>query len=56
MAGEGFAYEGRFSKSAKVVLNVLPHEGRVPPMHEAEGRLEPLDARVDYTMNVAAYR
>jgi alkanesulfonate monooxygenase SsuD/methylene tetrahydromethanopterin reductase-like flavin-dependent oxidoreductase (luciferase family) len=35
MAGEGFAYEGRFSKSEKVVLNVLPHRGRVPPIYVA---------------------
>lgn len=35
MAGETFAYEGRFSKSAKVGLNVLPHEGRVPPIYVA---------------------
>src|SRR5258707_8263388 len=35
MAGETFAYEGKFSKSAKVGLNVLPHEGRVPPIHVA---------------------
>jgi alkanesulfonate monooxygenase SsuD/methylene tetrahydromethanopterin reductase-like flavin-dependent oxidoreductase (luciferase family) len=35
MAGEGFAYQGRFSKSEKVVLNVLPHEGRLPPIYVA---------------------
>jgi alkanesulfonate monooxygenase SsuD/methylene tetrahydromethanopterin reductase-like flavin-dependent oxidoreductase (luciferase family) len=35
MAGEGFAYQGRFSKSEKIVLNVLPHEGRVPPIYVA---------------------
>jgi len=35
MAGECFAYEGKFSKSEKVVLNVLPHEGRVPPIYVA---------------------
>lgn len=35
MAGESFAYRGRFSKSEKVVLNVLPHAGRVPPIYVA---------------------
>ena len=35
MAGEVFSYQGRFSKSEKVVLNVLPHEGRVPPIYVA---------------------
>ncbi len=35
MAGESFSYSGRFSKSDKVVLNVLPHQGRVPPMYVA---------------------
>ena len=35
MAGESFAYQGKFSKSDKVVLNVLPHEGRVPPIYVA---------------------
>ena len=35
MAGEGFSYQGTFSKSDKVVLNVLPHEGRVPPIYVA---------------------
>ncbi len=35
MAGESFAYQGRFSKSDKVVLNVRPHEGRVPPIYVA---------------------
>jgi alkanesulfonate monooxygenase SsuD/methylene tetrahydromethanopterin reductase-like flavin-dependent oxidoreductase (luciferase family) len=35
MAGETLAYQGRFSKSEKAVLNVLPHEGRVPPMYVA---------------------
>ena len=35
MAGEGFSYQGSFSKSDKVALNVLPHEGRVPPMYVA---------------------
>ena len=35
LAGESFAYTGRFSKSEKVVLNVLPHEGRVPPIYVA---------------------
>ena len=35
MAGETLSYEGRFSKSEKVVLNVVPHEGRVPPVYVA---------------------
>ncbi len=35
MAGADFAYQGRFSKTDKVVLNVLPHEGRVPPIYVA---------------------
>jgi alkanesulfonate monooxygenase SsuD/methylene tetrahydromethanopterin reductase-like flavin-dependent oxidoreductase (luciferase family) len=32
MAGETLSYRGKFTKSEKVVLNVLPHEGRVPPI------------------------
>ena len=28
-------YKGQFSKSEKVVLNVLPHHGRVPPIYVA---------------------
>ena len=35
MAGESLSYQGRFSSSEKVVLNVLPHEGRVPPIYVA---------------------
>lgn len=35
MAGESFGYVGKFSKSQKVVLNVLPHEGKVPPIYVA---------------------
>jgi alkanesulfonate monooxygenase SsuD/methylene tetrahydromethanopterin reductase-like flavin-dependent oxidoreductase (luciferase family) len=35
MSGESFAYQGKFSKSDKVALNVLPHEGRVPPIYVA---------------------
>jgi alkanesulfonate monooxygenase SsuD/methylene tetrahydromethanopterin reductase-like flavin-dependent oxidoreductase (luciferase family) len=35
MAGERLTYQGRFSKSENVVLNVLPHEGRVPPIYVA---------------------
>ncbi len=35
MAGETLTYSGQFSKSEKVVLNVQPHEGRVPPMYVA---------------------
>ena len=35
MAGETLSYKGQFSKSEKVVLNVRPHEGRVPPTYVA---------------------
>ena len=35
MAGETLSYKGQFSKSEKAVLNVLPHEGRVPPIYVA---------------------
>lgn len=35
MAGETLSYAGEFSRSEKVVLNVLPHEGRVPPVYVA---------------------
>lgn len=35
MAGETLSWQGRFSKSEKVVLNVRPHEGRVPPIYVA---------------------
>ena len=35
MAGETLSYSGRFSRSDKVVLNVRPHEGRVPPIYVA---------------------
>lgn len=35
MAGETLAYHGRYSASEKVALNVLPHEGRVPPVYVA---------------------
>lgn len=35
MAGEDFSYQGRFSRSDKAVLNVLPHQGRVPPIYVA---------------------
>ncbi|MGH8668609.1 MAG: LLM class flavin-dependent oxidoreductase [Burkholderiales bacterium] len=35
MAGETLSYRGAFSKSDKVVLNVLPHERRVPPVYVA---------------------
>jgi alkanesulfonate monooxygenase SsuD/methylene tetrahydromethanopterin reductase-like flavin-dependent oxidoreductase (luciferase family) len=35
MAGETLSYKGRFSASEKVVLNVLPHEARVPPIYVA---------------------
>lgn len=35
MAGETLSYQAKYSKSEKVVLNVLPHEGRVPPIYVA---------------------
>ena len=35
MAGETLSYKGQFSASDKVVLNVFPHEGRVPPIYVA---------------------
>jgi alkanesulfonate monooxygenase SsuD/methylene tetrahydromethanopterin reductase-like flavin-dependent oxidoreductase (luciferase family) len=35
MAGETLSYRGKFSKSDRAVLNVLPHEGRVPPIYIA---------------------
>jgi alkanesulfonate monooxygenase SsuD/methylene tetrahydromethanopterin reductase-like flavin-dependent oxidoreductase (luciferase family) len=35
MSGETLSWQGRFSKSEKAVLNVLPHEGRVPPIYVA---------------------
>lgn len=35
MAGERLNYQGRFSKSDNVALNVLPHQGRVPPIYVA---------------------
>lgn len=35
LAGETLRYEGKYSKSDKVVLNVLPHEARVPPIYVA---------------------
>lgn len=35
MSGESLSYTGQFSKSEKVALNVLPHEGRVPPIYVA---------------------
>jgi alkanesulfonate monooxygenase SsuD/methylene tetrahydromethanopterin reductase-like flavin-dependent oxidoreductase (luciferase family) len=35
MAGETLTYKAQFSASEKVVLNVLPHEGRVPPIYVA---------------------
>ncbi|MEQ1881991.1 MAG: hypothetical protein ABL878_13590 [Burkholderiales bacterium] len=36
--------------------NVTRYVGRVPPKQEIDGKLKPLDARVDYTMKVAHYR
>lgn len=35
MAGETLSYRGKYSGSEKAVLNVLPHEGRVPPIYVA---------------------
>jgi len=35
LAGETLAYEGRYSKSVKAVLNVRPHQDRVPPIYVA---------------------
>src|SRR5258707_1136013 len=35
MGGETLSYKGQFSASDKVVLNILPHEGRVPPIYVA---------------------
>jgi alkanesulfonate monooxygenase SsuD/methylene tetrahydromethanopterin reductase-like flavin-dependent oxidoreductase (luciferase family) len=35
MAGETLSYKGQYSASDKVVLNVFPHEGRVPPIYVA---------------------
>ena len=35
LAGETLSYQGKFSKSEKVVLNVLPHEGKLPPIYVA---------------------
>ena len=35
MAGETLSYEGQFSRSQKVALNVRPHDGRVPPIYVA---------------------
>ena len=35
MRGESLSYTGQFSKSEKVALNVLPHQGRVPPIYVA---------------------
>ena len=35
MSGERLSYEGKFSKSDNVVLNVWPHEGKLPPIYVA---------------------
>ena len=35
LAGEVVAYEGKYSRTEKAALNVLPHEGRVPPIYVA---------------------
>ena len=35
MAGETLTWQGRFSRGEKAVLNVLPHQGRVPPIYVA---------------------
>jgi hypothetical protein len=39
-----------------VTRNVVRYEGRVPPMQLVDGKMQALDARVDYAMAVAAYR
>jgi hypothetical protein len=36
--------------------NVLRYADRVPPMLRTGGKLQALDARVDYTTKLAAYR
>lgn len=35
---------------------VRRYEGRVPPMQEVDGKLQPLDARVDYPRHASIYR
>jgi len=35
LSGETLAYQGHYSRSDRVVLNVLPHQGRVPPIYVA---------------------
>jgi alkanesulfonate monooxygenase SsuD/methylene tetrahydromethanopterin reductase-like flavin-dependent oxidoreductase (luciferase family) len=35
MGGEALSYQGKFSKSEKVALNVRPHGDRVPPIYVA---------------------
>lgn len=35
MAGETLSYQGKYSRSEKVVLNVRAHQDRVPPIHVA---------------------
>jgi alkanesulfonate monooxygenase SsuD/methylene tetrahydromethanopterin reductase-like flavin-dependent oxidoreductase (luciferase family) len=35
MAGETLAYKGTYSATERAVLNVLPHQGRVPPIYVA---------------------
>src|SRR5258706_5846004 len=35
LAGETLSWQGKFSKGEKAVLNVLPHERRVPPIYVA---------------------
>ena len=35
LAGETVSYRGQFSATEKAVLNVLPHQGRVPPIYVA---------------------
>jgi hypothetical protein len=36
--------------------NVVRYVGRVPPMQRVNGKLEPVDARVEYTMYAPVYR
>jgi alkanesulfonate monooxygenase SsuD/methylene tetrahydromethanopterin reductase-like flavin-dependent oxidoreductase (luciferase family) len=35
MSGETLSYQGKFSQSEQVAINVLPHENKLPPIHVA---------------------
>ncbi len=35
LAGEAVSYEGKYSRTERALLNVLPHRGRVPPIYVA---------------------